>query len=348
MDSTYKQFVVPGGLTYPGKATSPLVYPGLNRVKVIWLRGSDPSVINARVFWNNYTDSVNVIIPPTGDTISVIIDNLPEKSYSFMIQTYDTKGHVSIPVEIMGESYGAKYQAQLLTRPVNSTILNTKGKITIQWGSADIANGAYATEVNYMDTLGNNKFQRFPTNLQSSIISDLKPGTKYQYRTVFKPDSISIDDFYTGYSESGDFSFDKKDWKIIDYSSQHSDGENAVINFIDGTDATRWHTNANTSTYPHFATIDMGVVRTITKFGVWITTYQTPGGDTRGPDKIQFLVSMDDINWTDLGIFDFNRFLISEQTYVMPSLPIGRYFKFVGVAGPNNYMVMGEISAYGF
>jgi len=346
MDSTYKQFIVPGGLTYAGKVTSPMAYAGRNRIKISWMRGSDPNVIMARIFWNNNADSVQVDIPPTGDIISVIIDNLPEQSYSFMIRTYDVKGTSSIPVEILSGSYGEKYQNQLLNRPANLTVIDLLGKITIQWGSADISNGAVASEVKYTDIFNNIKILRFPTSESTSTITDIKSGTQYQYRTVFQPDSLCIDDFFTGYAESGDFNIDKKDWKIIAFSTQHDAGTNAVKNFIDGTDGTRWHSRAGGSSYPHFATIDMGVVRTITQFGVWRTTFEN-GGDARAPDKIQFLVSTDNLTWTDLGIFNFNRFNNGEQLYSIPTHPIARYFKFVAVQGPENNLVMGEISAYG-
>ncbi|SDE04894.1 F5/8 type C domain-containing protein [Mucilaginibacter pineti] len=346
MDATYKQYVVPGGLTYTGKATSPKAYSGLNRIKIAWLRGADPSVVKAKIFWNNFADSLAVDIPPAGDTISAMIENLDEKNYTFVIRTYDGKGNSSIPVEVVGGSYGVKYQAQLLTRPVNSTIINAKGVLTINWGGADVSNGAFASEVKYTDVAGNVKYKTFSVDLKTSEITDLKPGTNYQFRTIFKPDSLSIDNFYTSYSGGGLFAFDKKDWKIIAFSSQHPGSDNTVTNFIDGTDATRWHSCAGCSSYPHFATIDMGVERTITQFGVWRTTFET-GGDSRAPDKIQFFTSTDNVNWADQGIFNFNRLINGEQRYLIPNNPKARYFKFVGVSGPENNMVMGEISAYG-
>lgn len=346
MDSTYKQFIVPGGKTYAGKATSAVAYSGHNRIKISWLRGTDPNVSKARIFWNNFADSVEIVIPPTGDTINYIIDNLPEKSYSFIIRTYDGKGHSSVPVELLSGSYGENYQASLLNRSVNLNTIDINGKVTIVWGGADISNGAFETEVKYTDVLGNPKIQRFPTSESTSVISDIKSGSSYQYRTVYKPDSLSIDQFFTDFSQSGVFNIDKKGWKIIAFSSQHDAGVNSVNNFIDGTDATRWHSLAGGSSYPHFATIDMGVERTITKFGVWRTTFEN-GGDTRAPNKIQFLVSTDNLNWTDLGVFDFNRFNNGEQVYNISSQPKARYFKFVAVQGPENNMVIGEISAYG-
>lgn len=349
MDSTYKQFIVPGGLTYTGKVNSPVAYAGHNRVKISWLRGADPNITKARIFWNNYSDSVEISIPPTDDTISVVIENLPEQFYSFMIRTYNAKGISSIPVEVLIGSYGEKYQSQLLNRPVNSTVIDIKGKITIQWGNADISNGAVASEIKYTDTLGILRFQKVLVGNLNSVILDYKAGSLYQYRTIYLPPA-SIDTFYTSYVQSGGFfGLGKPGWKIIAFSSQYDAGVNGVANFIDGTDATRWHTSTSATTkYPHFATIDMGVARTIQQFGVSVTTYTMPLGDNRAPDKIQFLVSTNNINWTDLGVFDFNRFIVGEQLFNLPSYPKARYFKFVGVSGPIAYMVMGEISVYGF
>ncbi|GAA4314530.1 hypothetical protein GCM10023149_10720 [Mucilaginibacter gynuensis] len=347
MEESYKQYVVPGGLTYAGKATSPKAYSGLNRVKIAWLRGSDPSVVKAKVYWNNFADSLSVDIPPSGDTISVTIENLLEKKYTFTIRTYDGKGNSSIPVEVVGGSYGEKYQAQLLTRPVNSNVLNANGTLTIGWGGADESNGAYASEVKYTDVSGKEQHKIFSVKSLVSEIPDMKPNTNYQFRTIFRPDTLSIDNFYTSYTDgSGLFSFNKKSWKIISYSTQHSDGDNAVINFIDGNEATRWHTCAGCSSYPHFATIDMGVERTITQFGVWRTTFET-GGDDRGPDKFDFLTSADNVTWVNQGSFNFNRLINGEQRYSLPNKPKARYFKFVGTQGPQSYMVMGEISTYG-
>ncbi|TDQ08096.1 DUF4998 domain-containing protein [Pedobacter metabolipauper] len=349
MESVYDEFVVPGGLTYAGKATSPAVYPGLNRVKIAWLRGSDPSVIKATVYWNNYADSVAVPVPAGQDTISVVIDNLVEKSYSFVIKTFDVKGNASIPAEVFGAAYGEKYQAQLLTRPINSTLLDAQGKITIEWGSADISNGAIGSEVKYTDVNGAVKVVTFPATSPTSVITDMKANTNYQFRTLFKPDSLSIDNFYTGYSNGDFYTFDKKDWKVTAFSDQYSGADNAAANVITGTAGDRWHTSG--AAYPHFVTIDMGVERSIVKFGVWRTTYATANGDNRAPIRIQFLVSKDNVTWTDAGTYPFNNELNGEQAIQIPNLPRGRYFRLVGLTpatGNAQFMTLGEISAYGF
>ena len=343
MDRTYEKFVVPGGITYTGKATSPVVHTGRNRVKISWLRGADPNITNAKIFWNNYTDSVKVDIPAIGDTISYIIGNLPEKTYSFIIKTYDAAGHSSVPVEIFGASYGEVYQGSLLSRPVDESILDTDS-IAIKWGGADISNGAYATEVKYINSLGQEQVKRFPVNEATSGIKDLKAGTTYEYRTVYLPDSLSIDTFYTSFvKESKGFLLSRKDWQIIDFSTQHPGDENLVTHVIDGNPGTRWHSWVGNSSYPnHFFTVDMGVLRTITTFKLYRMT-----GDDRACDTFQMLVSADNITWTDAGTFNFNRTIDDGQSYNIPSGSKARYFKLVGLTGPQSYIVLGDISAYG-
>lgn len=352
MDATYKEFVVPAGLVYPGKAIA-TAHSGRNRVQIVWPKGVDKTVVKAKIYWNSYADSVVVDIASiTGDSVKVMINDLQEKNYTFVIRTYDAQGHISVPVEVVGGSYGTRYQSQLLTRPVNSTLINAAGKLTINWGGADVANGAYASEVKYTDVSGNVKTQVFPVLNKTSVvktteITDMMANTNYQFRTLFKPDSLSIDQFYTPYTEGGLFSIDKADWHVIAYSTQHSDGDNAAINFIDGTEHTRWHTCAGCSSYPHWIVVDMGAPRILTQFGVWRTDFAIPAGDDRGPDKFDFLTSIDNINWVNQGSFDFDHNLNGEQRYLLPNSPRARYFKFVGTQGSQQFMVLGEISTYG-
>src|SRR5690606_6249346 len=80
-DSTFRDFIVEGGLVYPGSATSPAAHPGKNKVLITWLKGTDPSVSSAKVFWDNYTDSVSVPVPPGADPIRVLVEELVEKPY---------------------------------------------------------------------------------------------------------------------------------------------------------------------------------------------------------------------------------------------------------------------------
>lgn len=345
MNDLYQDYLDRGEIIYAAKADSVAPHSGKNRVEFeVFVKSQ--RIKTARFFWNDYQDSSDLVIEGQG-VFKKMLDNLEEKRYIFQLVCLDEFENRSLPVELSANVYGEKYQAQLVNRSVRSTSIDVQGEVTITWGGA--VDGAVAIEVSYTDLAGNSKLQSFPADLSTSTITDLKPDMGYEYRTVYKPDSTGVDSFFTDYSRNTLLTFDKKDWHIIDFSSEHGGADNSVNNFIDGTFKTRWHSLAGGSSYPHHATIDMGVVRTITQFGAWITTFDSPPeGDPRAPDKIQLLVSMDNITWTDLGEFDFNRFLLGEQTYAMPPSTQGRYFRFVGVSGPEDNMVMGEISAYGF
>ncbi len=195
MENTYKDFIVPGGLVYSGKPINPVVHPGYNRVMISWVKGSDPNVAVAKVFWNNYTDSLNVTIPENRDSIEILINNLPEKYYSFFIKTYDDEGHASIATEVMGSVYGEKYRSTLLPRPIISSEMNEDGKIAITWGAADVTGGAFAVDVFY--TLAGETYkQRFNVeDLTSEWGGDM--DVDYYYQTVFHPNPLAIDTLYT-------------------------------------------------------------------------------------------------------------------------------------------------------
>lgn len=343
MDDSFKQFIVKGGKTYPGKPTAVKAFSGKNRIKISWLKGSDPTVTRAKVYWNTYQDSIELDIAPKSDTISTIIDGLPEQQYTFEIITYNKKGDKSIPAEVLGTSYGEIYQQSLLDRPINQVTVNDDGETNILWGAANITDGAYATEVTYTNLSDQQVTQRFPILDENSVLPDKKNGKALEYRTVYLPDSLAIDTFYTALQQFQDFLFDKSAWKVIDFSTEHDNSaDNRVDNIIDGNPGTRWHAWLNSS-YPHYVVVDMQRSRKITAFEIFRMT-----DDDRACDRFELAISDDNINWKVLGDYDFDRTTNAGQMYPFESLPPARYFKFTGIAGPLNYMVMGEINIYGY
>ena len=349
MDSTYKQYIVEGGIPYPGQAKSARLLPGKNRAKLQWLRGTDPKIVKSKIFWNNYTDSVELAITADQKVVSYTFENLEENFYSYTIRNYDAQGNASVAVEVSGNVFGDKYQDRILERPVSSAYLKNSDALAINWNEADTVTGAYKTEVEYTSTTGATKVIRFAARELVTEIADYRQGTSFKYRTLYLPDSLAIDTFYTGYITNTQVLLDKKEWNLIAYSDQYSAGNEAAKNMIDGSQYTRWHTNG--SPYPHSITVDMGAVRTIKRFSTLNSLYDSPGGDNRAPIRIQFLISTDNITWTNLGEFNSDNVILSEQFYQMPAVATGRYFKLVGLQGPagnSQYMVLGEVSAYIF
>jgi hypothetical protein len=191
MESSYKDYVVPNGIVYPQKADSLKVYPGKNRVLLEWLRGIDPRVVSATVYWNNYTDSVVVDVTVYQDTVRYIIDNLNEYTYTFYIKTRDAAGNVSIQTEATGEAYGDIYLSSLVNRPTNKIYLEN-GLLTVDWNNNLLQEDEIGCELEYTNTEDVMIKQSIPFGELTTLIDDFKSGLKIN--SVFLP-PLSIDTF---------------------------------------------------------------------------------------------------------------------------------------------------------
>lgn len=201
MDSTYEQYLEKGGIIYPGRPTNVVLSGGENRIQIRWMRGPDPSIVKARIFWNVMTDSIEVPVNAGMEQVSCTIGNLPEDSYSFTIVTYDKEGHRSVPLEVFGATYGDRYRSRLLDRPVLAAQQKSSGEVFLAWGIADDNLGALGTEIKYVNLRGDTVYRFENKNADTSFLRDYKSGTEYFYRTSFLPDSNALDTFYTRFQK---------------------------------------------------------------------------------------------------------------------------------------------------
>lgn len=197
----YKDLFLKGGeIRYAGKLDSVQTLSGRSRV---WIKGiitADPNVSKAKVYWNNKKDSLEVPIVRTAnaDTVYAKINNLNEGVYSFLIFTFDNKGNASVPVTTVGKVYGANYESGLLNRTIENTVI-TAGNLVITWGTVSPTSGINSVELSFIDV--NNILQnlKIPASVKTSTLLKYKKGTAVTYRTVYKPDLLSIDLFYSKY-----------------------------------------------------------------------------------------------------------------------------------------------------
>ncbi|WNH10726.1 DUF4998 domain-containing protein [Thalassobellus suaedae] len=183
---------------YPGKVLDPISYSGKNRIQLNVLTPGDPAVKELRVFWNFFTDSVSVPITETNKQMEILLNNMPENSYSFVVKTYDGAGNISVPVEVFGTSYGIDYEKIITNRDlIDVTIDDITGKLTLEFGDADISNGAIETLISYTNSSDIEKTVTITVDEDSIIITDYKSGG--QFYTVFLPDATSIDTFSTSF-----------------------------------------------------------------------------------------------------------------------------------------------------
>ncbi|MEL7589240.1 MAG: DUF4998 domain-containing protein [Prolixibacteraceae bacterium] len=202
MTDNYQQFMEGGEVFYPGKADSIHVYPGKYRIGLSWLIMSDPSVVSARVYWNNSKDSTVVpIVRTTGiDTVNIILDNMLEQSYTFDIVTLDNMGNRSVKAEVIGAVYGDKYRSTLLNRAIKTFSYSEDEGVNIKWENAD--EGTVSEQIIYEDREGETHTVNFEAGLDSIWLRNYKASQGFiRLSTIFIPDSTAIDTFKTAYEE---------------------------------------------------------------------------------------------------------------------------------------------------
>jgi hypothetical protein len=195
IESTYKDYVVPNGIIYPQKADSLQANPGKYRAEIEWLRGNDPKVVSATIWWNNYADSVTVDVTAYPDTVRYIIDNLLEEDYTFYVKTYDANGNVSILQEVTTTVYGLIYESSLRPREINS-IDGTYLKVEINWAAASIDSALIRTEIRYVNSSGDTIVRMIPPDETQTVLTGDLPAD-HTFTTVcwYSPTEKAIDIF---------------------------------------------------------------------------------------------------------------------------------------------------------
>ena len=259
MDSEYKDFIVPNGLTYPQKADSLKIYPGFNRLKLQWLKPKFPGVKYSMMYWNNFADSIKVDFPANSDTVSIIVSDLSEDSYSFYIKNYDEQGISSIPVEATGTPYGENFLIGASDRTYLSAIRDNEGNGTIVWGNKT-PNLVY-TEVIYMNSLGVEKTVRVSPEEMESVLPAIDTEKHFQYRSVFlPPNGIDLMEREWQTSEKPFlFQLARENWTIEARNGNHDWGDGGggqPTLLLDGDIKTGWHSKVGAE-LPQVVVADM-------------------------------------------------------------------------------------------
>lgn len=307
----YEKYVVPNGLIYPGPALNLVAYPGDQRIQLLWNRGTDPRVEKARIFWNNYTDSVEVSVAANADIVSQIIAPIAENTYSFMVHTYDNEGNISIPVEVMGTVYGDNYRNRLANRLLRSTYYDGRD-LTLNWGTAD------GTEVgislSWTDIDGVNQTMEVDPSETESLISDFDLNNPISYSTTYKPDTLAIDLFYAPTVEEmidPVVQIPKTTWvSNLLPGDMGINGSYPLTNFWDGNTTNFMHSDGVTSC-PITFTWDMGIQAKLNRLKFWPRPHNDDRWNKGQPRFFEIYGSLDpnpdgslDDTWTLLGSFE--------------------------------------------
>ncbi len=196
MDDSYSKFLKDGADIYVGKVDSVKALAGKNRLQLNWLLTSDPKITKYKVYWNNKADSIENAVQrgPGVDTIKLIVNQLKEGNYNFVIYTYDNKNNTSIAVEKQGVVYGDTYQSSIYNRAVKSVEqINVGQQLKINW--YDASQGDVKTEIKYLDNLDNEHIVFVKGSESSITIDGWKRGSDIHFRSYYLPQPDAIDTF---------------------------------------------------------------------------------------------------------------------------------------------------------
>lgn len=202
MDDYKDKYLSGGSITYAGKIDSVKAHPGDGRIMLSGLLIADPKITELHIYWNNKADSfVLPVTRTTGvDTVRPILNNMEEGVKTFTLITFDKYGNRSVDVTITGRIYGDTYKSLLLNRTIKEG-LNAGDSVTLNWNVLDASTGGLGCELRYTDNSNNLKTVFVKRTDTRTVLNNYKFGSKFNYRTLFLPDTLAIDTFYSQYQE---------------------------------------------------------------------------------------------------------------------------------------------------
>lgn len=256
-DDIYKEFIKDGGYIYPAKAANITSETGFQKVTLFWPVPKDPSLRSARVYWDNYTDSLDLNYSDFSDTVSVTITNLADRSYTFDIVNFDKLGNKSIAAEKSATPYGMNWLSTHEERQFkHAWVDGTTATVQLTESTSEMV----ATKFRYKNLDG--EWVEFgprmtPREVNFKLTNAMR-GKYFEFSSGFLP-SDGRDTAWMEWSKSTYpivYPLDTKDWTVT-ATTGGTMGENTPDKIFDGiADANhRWHSTAGNN-FPKILSID--------------------------------------------------------------------------------------------
>ena len=202
MDDYKDKYLSDGTITYSGKIDSVKAHPGDGRIMLSGLLIADPKITELRIYWNNKADSFVLPITRTSgvDTVRPILNKMEEGVKTFTLVTFDKFGNRSEEVTTTGRVYGDTYKSLLLNRTIKDG-LNAGDSVSLEWNVMDASTGALGCEIRYTDNSNNLQTKFVNRTDTKTVLNNYKLGSTFNYRTLFLPDTLAIDTFYSQFQE---------------------------------------------------------------------------------------------------------------------------------------------------
>jgi hypothetical protein len=262
-------------IIYAPKADSVAFIAGKERILFrFWLYNS-PNVKSVRLHWNDGQDSLVVPVTPTTglDSTDVILPGMAEKSYTFRVHTVDQYAHSSLTTTGIGTAYGAIFQSSLLHRRIKAVSISDAGG-EISWYSA--AENLVGNEIRYDTNEGEQAVVWMPADEHVVLCPGAKAGSRFEYRSLFIPEEVSIDTFAVDWTEyetpfPAIYQYNKSNWSVAGYSDQEAGDGGGATALLDGDLNTWWHSQYSDggSSLPHWVIIDLTSAKKICRIDTW-------------------------------------------------------------------------------
>ena len=204
INDKHDMYLKAGEINYIGRADSAKFMAGNQRFKLrYWI--TDPRAKVMNIYWSQKKDSVVVAIPTHRplDAIDLIIGDaqkiITENNYTIQLISTDGGKLSSIVYEKIGNVYGPKYQSSLNNRLYTLVKYTIVGSIvTISWAGIT-SDKEIGLEISYFgqdNTPVKTKLATASVGAQT-ILSNVNKAMGITYRTMFLPEPLAIDTFYT-------------------------------------------------------------------------------------------------------------------------------------------------------
>jgi hypothetical protein len=281
MNDLHDAYLRNGEIIYVGRVDSLFSFAGNERVLLrYWI--TDPRAKNLHIFWNQKRDSTVVQVPAhdPANPIEVMVENIAEGDHTFLIYSYNGKGHRSIVYESLVSVYGQRYQASLANRLIKSIDVDDDNDLVIEWeGSVSPDETGVSFSFTDKDNVARSLFAATETLNRPLEIDNIDITKPVRYQTLFLPQAEAIDTFRT---EQTPIVIKKRINAALNKSVTSSDdlsadytGRNAVDGAI--TNASRWVSDAGNGA--HWLEVDLGQPYAVDGF----KTYIGSGGNYNYP-----------------------------------------------------------------
>lgn len=192
-DDIYREYIVVGGHTYPAKSVELKAAPGLNRVVLSWDLPNDPSIRSAKVYWDNYTDSVAVNYKDFPDGhVSISIPNLEERSYTFDVVNFDDPGNRSLASELTARPLGSSWLVTHSERRISSCVMDADTAVITLTKATD---EMVATKFMVRDLAGSWKEyeKTMPADENTIRIPGVMKGKRFKFTSAYRKEDAVED-----------------------------------------------------------------------------------------------------------------------------------------------------------